>query len=144
MSEREGEIGRAREWQGLCHSNALVCAINWHILANPHIQTHKHTYPERDPGRYTHRHNEFCVCRCCCIMHRMRIRMKILLHLMATRKKAAKGAASSPLNIFFFFFFGNIILCKNSYFTVETHKICRRSFVDSMSWWPTNGQRPAN
>jgi len=43
-----------------------------------------------------------------------------------------------------FFFFGNIILCKNSYFTVETHKICRRSFVDSMSWWPTNGQRPAN
>jgi len=54
-----------------------------------------------------------------------------------TEKGSQRSRNSSP-------FWGNIILCKISYFTVETHKIRRHSFVDAMSWWPTNGKRPAN
>lgn len=99
--------------------------------------------------------NEFCVCGGRCIMHRMRIRMKILLHLMATRKKATQElhpfpslASTAVCRCLFLPTLGNIILCKISYFTVETHKIRQRSLWTRWATrWPTNerrAERPAN
>lgn len=75
------------------HSNALVCAINWHILHSARAREGEveckrgYTKALRCGGETGVQANEFCVCQCECIMHRMHIRMKILLHLMATRKR---------------------------------------------------------